>query len=71
VPRAGVDVDMRINASLADQPQLRKPLQQASLNLGPLANEDQHLGLLQAVRQNGVILDVIVEDRDVVRSVSK
>ena len=46
-PRAGVDVDVRIDAALADQPQLRQLLQQRRADLRALADEHQRLGVAQ------------------------
>src|SRR6185437_12190369 len=65
-PRAGIDVDMRINAALADQLQLRQPLQQRRANLRTLADQHQRLGILQPLSEPGDILDVVVPDRDIV-----
>ena len=65
-PRAGRDVDMRIDAALADQLQLRQLLQQRRADLGALADQHQRLGILQPFRQRVGVLDVIVEDGDVV-----
>ena len=65
-PRAGVDIDMRIDAALADQPQLRQPLQQRRADLRALADQHQRLGVAQPLRQRVDVLDVIVPDRDVV-----
>ena len=64
-PGAGVDVDMRIDAALADQLELGQPLQQRRADLRALADQDQRLGVLQAVGQRIDVLDVVVPDRDV------
>ena len=65
-PRAGVDVDVRIDAALADEPQLRQALEQRRADLGALADQHQRLGVPQPLGQRVDVLDVIVPDRDVV-----
>ena len=65
-PRAGVDVDVRIDAALADQPELRQPLEQRRADLRALADQHQRLGVLQALGERVDVLDVVVPDRDVV-----
>jgi hypothetical protein len=65
-PRAGVDVDMRIDAALADQPQLRQSLQQRRADLRALAKQHQSLGVAQPVGQHIDILHVVVPDRHLV-----
>ena len=45
MPRAGVDVDVRIDAALADEPQLIEALEQWSADLRPLADQDQDYGV--------------------------
>src|ERR1700730_534107 len=64
-PGAGSDIDMRIDAALADQLKLRQSLQQRCADLRPLADQDQGFGVAQSLRQLVDILDVIVPDRDV------
>jgi hypothetical protein len=44
-PGAGVDVDVRIDAALADQLELGEPLQERRADLRPLADQDQHFGI--------------------------
>jgi hypothetical protein len=65
-PGAGLDVDMRIDAALADQAQFRQPLQQGLADLRALADQHQDLGLGQAPGQPVDILQVVVPDRDLV-----
>ena len=65
-PRAGIDVDVRIDAALADQPQARQPLEQRRADLRPLADQHQRLGLAQPLGQHIDVLDVVVPDRDLV-----
>jgi hypothetical protein len=48
LPRAGVDVDVRIDAALADQLQLAKAFEQWSSNFRPLSDQDQDFGFTQA-----------------------
>ncbi len=49
---AGLDVDVGVDASLADQPQARQALQKVGPDLGPLADQYQHLGIGQPFRQD-------------------
>ena len=65
-PRAGVDVDVRIDAALADQPELGQALEQRRADLRALADQHQRLGVLQPLGQHVDVLDVVVPDRDVV-----
>ena len=65
-PGAGVDVDVRIDAALADQLQLRQPLQQRRADLRALADQHQRFGVAQPLGERIDVLDVIVPDRDVV-----
>ena len=68
VPRAGVDVDVGIDAALADQTQPRQALDQRRSDGRALADQHQDLGLGQALGQPVEILDVVVPDLDVVSS---
>jgi hypothetical protein len=56
---------MRIDAALADQPQIWQKLKQRLPDLRPLADEDQNLGFAQPVRQLVDVLGVIIPDRNV------
>ena len=47
VPRAGVDVDVRIDAALADELELRQALEQRRADRRALADQHQRLGVLQ------------------------
>src|SRR5262249_11373577 len=51
--------------ALADQPQLRQPLEQRRADLRTLADQHQRLGVLQPLRKPVDVLDVVVPDRDV------
>ena len=64
--RAGLDVDVGIDAALADELELGQPRQQRRANLGALADEDQRLGVRQALGQDVDVLGMVVPDRDVV-----
>src|SRR5712692_7106216 len=66
VPGAGVDVDVRVDAALADQPEPGQSLDQRRADLRALADQHQDLGVGEALRQRRDVLDVIVPDRDVV-----
>ena len=63
--RARRDVDVRVDAPLADEPECGQPFEQRRLDLRPLADEDQCLGVPQPLRQHADILDMIVPDRDI------
>ena len=65
-PLAGVDVDVRIDAALADQPQLRQAFQQRRADLRPLTDQHQRFGVVQPFGQRVGVLDVVVPDRDLV-----
>src|SRR5882762_9316486 len=65
-PRASVDVDVRIDAALADEPELVEPLEQRRADLGALAYQHQRFGIPQPLGQRIDILDMIVPDPDLV-----
>ncbi len=62
-PGAGVDVDVGVHAALADQAQIRQPLQQRSSDRGAFTNEYQRFAVAQTVGELVDILHVIGEDR--------
>jgi len=66
--RTGIDIDVRIHASLADQPEIRQPLEQRRANLCPLADQDQCLRVAQPFRKLIDALHMIGPDRHVVSS---
>ena len=45
---------MGIDAALADQPQVLQPIQERRLDFGPLADENQDLGVPQPLSQPSV-----------------
>ena len=63
---AGVDVDVRVDAALADQLELGQPLEQRRADLGALADQDQDFGVLKALGERVDVLDMVVPDRDLV-----
>jgi hypothetical protein len=63
--RASLDVDVRIDAALADQPQRRQTFQQRRQDFRPLPDQHQDLGLRQPVGENRRILHMIVPVRHV------
>ena len=65
-PGAGVDVDVGIDAALADEPEAGQALQQGGVDGRALADEDQRLGVRQPSGQGVDVLDVVVPHRDVV-----
>ena len=68
--RARVDVDVRVDAALADQPEPVQPIEQRRANRGPFANQDQRLGVLQALGERVGVLDMISPRRPDARPVS-
>ena len=66
VLRARVDVDVRIDAALTHQPQLRQPLDERPADRRAFADQDQRFGLGQALRERINVVDMIVPDRDLV-----
>ena len=65
-PRAGVDVDVRVDAALADQPEIGQALEQGRADLRALADQHQRLGVAQPLRERIDVLHMIVPDRDLV-----
>ena len=61
---AGLDIDMRIDAALADEAQLRQPYNQRRADRGALADQHQRLRVRKPRRQRVGVLDVVVPDRD-------
>src|SRR5512133_3755182 len=64
--RALVDIDVRIDAALADQPELREALEERRADLGARADQHERLRVPQALSKRVDLLDMIVPDRDVV-----
>jgi hypothetical protein len=64
--RAGVDIDVRVDAALADKPELRQSTEQRRADLGALANQHQRVGLAQSLGERVDVLDVIVPHLDIV-----
>src|SRR5215468_5604670 len=54
---------MRVDAALADEPELRQPLEQGRGYLRALADEHERLGLADAPRQRFGFLEVVVPHR--------
>jgi hypothetical protein len=59
-------VDVRIDATLADELQLVEAFEQWSSNLRPLADQDQDFGFSQPFRERVEILHAVVPDGDFV-----
>ena len=57
---------MRVDAALADEPELVQPMQQRRADLGPLAYQHQRFRIPQSFGQRIDILDMIVPDFDFV-----
>ena len=64
--RTGIDIDVRVDAALADEPELVQPMEQRRANLGPLAYQHQRFRIPQSCGQRIDILNVIVPDLDFV-----
>jgi hypothetical protein len=65
-PGASLDVDVRIDAALTDEPEPVQALEQRRADLGPLAYQHQCFGIPESFGQRIDILDVIVPDRGLV-----
>ena len=65
-PGARVDVDVRKGAALADQPQSGQPFEQVVGDAGAFADQDEDLGVGQAVGEDVAVVGVVAPDRDVV-----
>ena len=63
-PGAGPDIDVWIDAALADQAELRQTFQKRSLNLGSFPEKHEHFGVMEPLRQNIYSRGVILPDRD-------
>src|SRR5205823_1172141 len=62
--RAGFDIDVRIDAALADQPEPNQPFKQDGAYLRALAYEHQAFSILQAPCHGLGFLQVVVPDRN-------
>src|ERR1022692_4672732 len=58
-PGARVDVDVRVDAALADEPEVGKPSEQLVADLGPLADQHDGIRVGQPLGQNVGVLDVV------------
>src|SRR5581483_9165834 len=65
-PRACVDIDVRVDAPLRDQTQLREPLEQRPSDRRSLANEHERFRLTETSSERVDVLGVVVPDRDIV-----
>src|SRR5688500_8654439 len=65
-PRAGLDVDVRPGAALADEPQARQALDERLADRRALADQHQRLGVLQPPGLHVAVPGVIVPDRRLV-----
>jgi len=64
--RAGLDIDVRVDAALADESELRQPAQQRGADLGALANEHERFGIAESLGEGVDVIDVICPDLHVV-----
>ncbi len=65
-PGAVGDIDVGIDAALADELELRQPVEQRRTDLGALADQHQRFGVAQPLRQDFIVLHMVGPDRDVV-----
>ena len=65
-PRARVDVDVRVDAALADQAQVGQALEERRAYLGPLADQNERVESLQPSGEGVGVLDVVREHRHLV-----
>ena len=66
-PGAGVDVNVRIHAALADQSELVETVEQRSLDLRPLADENECLSVFEALGKRRDVLQMVIPDFDLMR----
>jgi hypothetical protein len=64
--RVQASTSMRIDAALANEPQLGQPFKERRANLRALAKQHQDFGVLQTFGERVDVLHMIVPDRDVV-----
>ena len=57
--RARLDVDVRVDAALADQAQVGQALEQRRADLGALADQDERVEALQPLGEAIGVLDVV------------
>src|SRR5262249_15147573 len=62
-PRAGIDIDVRIDAALADEPQLGQALQKRSANGRAFPDQHQRFRVAQPVGERIEVLNVIIPYR--------
>ncbi len=67
VAGASCNVDMRVDAALADQAQARQSIEHLRLNPRSLTDQHQGLGLLQARNQAFAVLFMIIPDLHLMR----
>src|SRR5207344_1361051 len=64
--RTGIDVDVRVDAALADEPELVQSMKQRRADLRPLTYQHKRFRIPQSFGQRIDVLDVIVPDLDLV-----
>src|SRR3954467_9283585 len=65
-PGAGLDVDMRKDAALADETELLQAFEERRPDLRALADEDQRLSIGEPRSERVGLLDMVVPDPDLV-----
>ena len=61
----GIDIDMRIDAALADQLQFGQAFDQGAADCGPLAEEDEGFGFAQPLCKGGRVMQMVGVDRNI------
>jgi hypothetical protein len=65
VPGAGVDIDVRVHAALADQLQFVQAGEKRGANLSPLAYQYEGFGFFQPLGERIELLSVVIPNCDV------
>jgi len=65
--RASLDVDVWVDAALADEAQARQARQQRCAHLRPLADQHERLRIFQPAGEEIHVIDVVVEHRHLER----
>jgi hypothetical protein len=64
--RAGIDIDVRVNAALADELEIVQAFKQRRANFRSFPDQHKDFGLPQAFGKRVGVLDMVIPDRDLV-----
>ena len=64
--RAGIDIDVRVNAALADEFEIVQAFEQRRANFRSFPDQHQDLGVAEAFGKRVGVLDVVIPDGDFV-----